>query len=87
MHMATVKVSGKGQISIPKRFRKLLGLKEGNELVLIEERGRIVMERVESLARKIAFLEGGEGIATMLASQKSLSKEWENEEDERWNAV
>lgn len=87
MHVATVTVSSKGQISIPKRFRKLLGVKEGNELVLIEERGRIVMERVERLARKLFLLEGGEAVATMFASQKSLSKEWENEEDERWNRV
>tara|TARA_Y100000310_G_C20296073_1_gene629462 strand:- start:45 stop:152 length:108 start_codon:yes stop_codon:yes gene_type:complete len=28
-----------------------------------------------------------ESVSTMLASEKVLKKEWDNEEDERWNEV
>lgn len=87
MRLLTVTVSDKGQISIPKSVREDLGIKRGEELVMIEEEGKIVLEQAKKVARKLAMLNKGESLATMLASEKSLAKDWGSEEDERWNSV
>ena len=78
----TVKISDKGQISIPKDIRKRLNLKEGETLVMITDGKRIVLEKPERVIKKI---KSGEGEKTMLMSEHALKKDWDNEYDERWN--
>ena len=39
-------VSVKGQITIPKKLRRRLGIETGTLLRFVEERGRIVIEKV-----------------------------------------
>ena len=78
----TVKISDKGQISIPKDIRKGLKLKEGETLVMITDGKRIVLEKPERVIKKI---KSGEGEKTMLMSEHALKKDWDNEYDERWN--
>ena len=41
--MELAKVTSKGQITIPIEIRRKLGVKEGDKILFVEERGRIVM--------------------------------------------
>ncbi len=45
---------------------------------------KAIKKRVEVL-EKLEENDNQEGILTMLASEDVLKKDWENEEDERWN--
>ncbi len=38
--MATVKIGAKGQIVIPKEVREMFGLKEGDNLILMADKGQ-----------------------------------------------
>ncbi|MGH7588060.1 MAG: AbrB/MazE/SpoVT family DNA-binding domain-containing protein [Gemmatimonadota bacterium] len=40
------KVSERGQVTIPKKIRKRLGIRPGQVLEVDEERGRVVMSKV-----------------------------------------
>ncbi len=40
-----VKVTRKGQVTIPKRIREALGISEGDVLLVREEGGRVVLEK------------------------------------------
>ncbi len=77
----TVKISGKGQISIPKDIRDEMKLKEGETLVMISDGEKIVLEKPE----KFVKLRKSEGEKTMLMSEQALKKDWDNKYDERWN--
>ncbi len=73
-----VKVSQKGQIAIPSEIQRDLGIKKGDELVLIRKGDKILLEKA---ARK---LEGEfDDIADIL--ERSLKKIWLNKKDEVWN--
>ena len=85
MNLTTVTVSEKGQISIPKSVREELHIRKGEELVMIEDKGRIVLERADRVAKKLSLIEKSESFATMLASQKTLSKDWGSDADDAWN--
>lgn len=87
MLLESVTVSDKGQISIPKRMREDLRISRGSQLVIFEERGRLVIEKASTVARKLHLLSRSESLATTLASERALAKDWENDEDERWNRV
>lgn len=55
--MAVVKVTRKGQTTIPKEIRDALGISEGDELMVEVRDGAIVMRplpRIEELAGKLA---------------------------------
>lgn len=82
-YIKTLKLSSKGQISIPKEARKALGIKTGENLVMLASKNYILLEKsknvLESLTSRLESLE------TMLASEAVLKKEWDNEYDERWN--
>lgn len=82
MEVKTVKISGKGQISIPKDVREDMKLKEGETLLMTSDGKKIVLQRKEILIRK---LKRGEGEKTMIMSEHALKKDWDNEYDERWN--
>lgn len=78
----TVKISGKGQISIPKDIREEMHLKEGETLVMITDGKKIVLEKKDAIMKS---LKPSEGIRTMIMSEHVLKKDWDNEYDERWN--
>ena len=59
--LETTKVSSKGQIVIPERMRKHLGLKEGTKLVLIEKDRKIMIQK--------------EGEFMKIIEEKEISKE------------
>jgi len=41
-----VKVTRKGQVTIPLAIRKALGIKEGDFLVVREEDGKVILEKI-----------------------------------------
>ncbi len=47
---------------------------------------KIIKKRIEEL-ENLERSRNNESILTMLASEKTLKKDWDNELDERWNDV
>jgi len=83
MELKTIKLSEKGQISIPKEIRKDMHLKKGDKLVLVAKGNQLILEKADSFMKKAGIEE--ESIVTMLLSEETLKKDWDNEYDERWN--
>jgi len=89
MKTTTVTVSSKGQIAIPAEMRKKAGISEGEQLLVIQDGGRIMLEKLtlisEKEKNKFGKLMKNETFQLMLLSEKSLAKDWENEYDVRWD--
>lgn len=49
----TTKLSGKGQVVIPKDFREKMGLKPGNRFLVIATEDAIILQRIEDVRRKM----------------------------------
>lgn len=77
----TIKVSDKGQVSIPKDIRKNMKIKKGDNLVMMVKDSKIVLEKSE----KIALLLAGEFEDTKAFTEHSLKSVWDNPYDEVWN--
>ena len=79
--MKTIKVSDKGQISIPSSVRQKLGIAKGDNLVLFEIEGKILIEKQQIISEKIK-----DDFKDILHfSEQSLKEVWDNPEDEIWN--
>ena len=76
--MKVIKVSDKGQISIPRAVRDSTGIREGDELVLFEIDGKIVLEKSDRIKDQFEDIKKFNEI--------SLKEIWDNEEDEIWNS-
>ncbi|MBS3113856.1 AbrB/MazE/SpoVT family DNA-binding domain-containing protein [Candidatus Woesearchaeota archaeon] len=93
--MEVITTSSRGQIVIPERVRKKHKIKEGTKFILLEEGDRLILEKeskVESIinakTKEISeALKGkdAETVNLMMASEKSLAKEWGSKEDEIWD--
>lgn len=46
--IARSRVDGKGRIVLPKKVRKALNLREGDEVVIILKGGRLILEKAEN---------------------------------------
>jgi AbrB family looped-hinge helix DNA binding protein len=71
--MELAKVTMRGQITIPVRVRKRLGIKDGDKVVFIEENGRVIIENAAMVALKNAqssFV--GEAARLGLKSEKDV---------------
>ena len=77
MLMKTVKVSEKGQVAIPVDIRKSAGIKRGDEIVLIQDKGKILIEKSGQATKK--FEDDFKDI--LKYSKKALEKVWNNKED------
>ena len=53
MLVETTKLSEKGQVVIPKEFRKKMGLKTGNQFLVIAAQEAIILQRMEIVKRKL----------------------------------
>lgn len=74
----TIKVSEKGQISIPRAMREKLGIEQGDELTLFQVDGKLLLEKSQKTEEKIK-----DNFKDILKfSEKSLRKIWENSEAE-----
>ena len=83
MELKTIKLSEKGQISIPKEIRKGMRLKKGDKLVLITKGEQLILQKADLVLKKLGLEE--ESISNMMASEETLKKDWDNKYDERWN--
>ena len=52
--MELAKITMRGQITIPVRIRKRLGVKDGDKVIFVEENGRVIMENAAMIALKNA---------------------------------
>lgn len=81
MTITTVKVSDKGQISIPNSIRKIVGIDKGDELILFQVDGKILLEKSQKIEGKMK-----DDFKDILKfSEKSLKNVWDNKEDDIWN--
>ena len=79
--MKTIKVSDKGQISIPQLMRETLGIKRGDELVVIQIDNKILLEKSQKMEQKLK-----DDFKDILKfSEKSLKEVWDNKSDDIWN--
>jgi AbrB family looped-hinge helix DNA binding protein len=75
-----VKVSDKGQISIPIEMQREMGIKKGDELLLIRKGRKIILEKPEKI---VAILED-EFADLPTFSEESLKELWLGKGDKAW---
>lgn len=77
METKIVKVSDKGQISLPISIRESTGIKKGDDVLLIKKGRTILIEKIkESDFRDL-----------LKHSEKVAEKLWGNKEDDIWDSV
>ena len=77
----TLRVSDKGQISIPNSVRQKLGIQRGDNLILFEIEGKILLEKQQKVSEKMK----DEFKDVLHFSEQSLKEVWDNSEDEIWS--
>ena len=79
--LKTVRVSEKGQITIPRDIQILLGLKKGDRLVLVTKSDKLLIQKASGLEKQME-----DDFGDLLAhSEKTLEKLWLNKEDDIWD--
>ena len=73
LEMKTATITSKGQIAIPKDMRELEGFKEGTKVAILAFKNHIELRPLQQFNEKMF---------TLLASEKSLAKDWLRKEDE-----
>jgi len=77
METRIIKVTDKGQISLPVKIRDILNIERGDELIITQSDDSIVIRKVKR-----------EDFSDLLKhSEKVAKKLWDNKEDEVWNNV
>ena len=79
----TIKVSQKGQIAIPSDIRKELGIKRGEELLIVKKGDKLLIEK----STKASKLFTREFDYMLKHAEKVAKKLWENKEDEVWDKL
>ncbi|MHB8603141.1 MAG: AbrB/MazE/SpoVT family DNA-binding domain-containing protein [Nitrosotalea sp.] len=77
----SIKVSAKGQITLPSDIQKEIGIKKGDEIILIRKGQKLVLVKPDRIAKSLQ----GEFADVQFQSEKSLRKLWLNKGDEIWN--
>jgi len=52
--MELAKITMRGQITIPVRIRKRLGVRDGDKVIFVEENGRVIIENASMIALRNA---------------------------------
>jgi AbrB family looped-hinge helix DNA binding protein len=81
MKFRSIKVSAKGQITLPSDIQREIGIKKGDEILLIKKGEKIILEKPERAAGK--FKDEFRDVQSI--SERSLRKLWQNKGDEIWN--
>ena len=81
LNIKTIKVSDKGQIAIPRIIREKAGIDKGDELVIIQTGGKILLEKSQKISNQMK--EDFKDI--IIFSEQSLKGVWDNKEDEIWS--
>jgi AbrB family looped-hinge helix DNA binding protein len=69
----TVRITSKGQISIPSTVRAKAGFKEGTKISVVAYKDRVELRPLKKMS---------DTMFAMLASEEVLAKNWLSEEDE-----
>jgi AbrB family looped-hinge helix DNA binding protein len=81
MYARTVKMTGKGQIVVPKEMRDSIGLKRNSMILLIQKDKDIILKKPECLEAVIEdFPE------FRVASLEVLKEVWKDEDDKLWES-
>lgn len=80
MTITTVTLSEKGQIAIPQSVRESIGLIKGDELVMLQLNGRIILEKSKKVEKKL--IEDWSDITKL--NESSLKEIWDNDQDDIW---
>jgi antitoxin PrlF len=73
--MSQMKISSKGQVTIPKRFRESLGLRSGTEVRFAEDGGDLVIQPITRKRSNFAdWMARARGTATTPFSTDELMK-------------
>jgi AbrB family looped-hinge helix DNA binding protein len=80
----TIRVSQKGQIAIPSDIRREVGIKKGDELLLVKRGKRIMLEKPEEFAKKTKR-EFDDFADLLYWSEQRLKNLWLNKEDDIWD--
>jgi AbrB family looped-hinge helix DNA binding protein len=67
-------ITEKGQIAIPKHIREIEGFKEGDKIAILAYENYIELRPMKKISEKMA---------TAIASEKVLSKDWDSKEDDK----
>jgi AbrB family looped-hinge helix DNA binding protein len=81
LQFKTITVSQKGQIAIPADIQKIMGIKKGDRLILIQKGNKIVLEKSDKIIEKLE----DEFKDTKAISEHSLKKLWLNRSDDVWD--
>jgi len=77
MEIKIIKVTDKGQISLPVGMRESLRINQGDELIVTENKDSVIIKKLKK-----------EDFSDLLKhSEKVAKKLWNNKEDEIWNGV
>ena len=79
--MKTIKVSDKGQIAIPQSVRELLDINKGDDLIMFQVDGKILLEKANKTEKEIKE----EFKDVLHFSEQSLKEVWDNPQDEIWS--
>ncbi|MDP4012232.1 MAG: AbrB/MazE/SpoVT family DNA-binding domain-containing protein [Candidatus Nanoarchaeia archaeon] len=83
VEIKTIKVSEKGQVAIPADIRESIGIKKGDTLILIQEEGRILLQKSEQLKK-----ETKEDFKHLLKHSEDVAvKFWSTKADEVWDNI
>lgn len=81
MIIKTIKVSDKGQIAIPQTIREQTGIKKGDELIIFEDDGKILLEKTQKMSAKMK-----DDFKDLIKfSEQALRDVWDNKQDDIWN--
>ena len=75
MEAKIIKVTNKGQISLPILIRNSLNILKGDNLILMKSGDSIILKKI----KQDDFRD------LLIHSEKSLKKVWDNKEDEIWS--
>jgi AbrB family looped-hinge helix DNA binding protein len=53
-----MKIGERGQVTIPQKFRRRLGLNQQTEVEFVEERGRLILQKAERAAHPVDAVAG-----------------------------
>ncbi|MBS3079731.1 AbrB/MazE/SpoVT family DNA-binding domain-containing protein [Candidatus Pacearchaeota archaeon] len=77
METKIIKVSDKGQVSIPIEIRKSIGINIGDELIVIRAGDTLCLKKIKK-----------DDFSDMLKHSEDIARKlWDNKEDEIWDSV
>jgi AbrB family looped-hinge helix DNA binding protein len=79
----TVKISEKGQIAIPLEIREAANLKQGDELLIVQYKNKLMLEKTGHVAEQIK-----DDFRDLLKnSEKTAQKMWGSKADDIWDTL